>query len=160
MPTFHRFLSVVLLAVAAAAHAQGGEPANSTQDSARLRITLLPADSALVSSADDAGRLWQPSSSALAPGAIDRRRFKLQVRNVLASDDRFELGRAPKLTLGTQLLGGAEPIWAQARNPQPSSPLHRLQLSYGVGAWSFAVGTSPELRDGSLQVRLSYSVRY
>jgi hypothetical protein len=79
---------------------------------------------------------------------------------MLAAGDRFELGRAPKLTLGTQLLGGAAPIWAQARNPQPSSPFHRLQLSYGVGPWSFAVGTSPELRDGSVQVRLMYSVRY
>jgi hypothetical protein len=159
MPTFHRFLSAVLLTATAAAQAQGGDPLN-TPASSRLRIALLPAESGLVTSAEDGGLFQLRPSAAFAPGALIGRRLKLQMRNLLTANDRLELGRAPKLTLGTQLLGGAEPMWAQARNPQPSSPYHRLQLSYGAGPWSFAVGTSPVLRDGTLQIRLSYSVRY
>ncbi len=166
MPTRYRYLFLfLLLASAPVAQAQADGPSLGTgrSTSPGLQIALLPADApgALAFQNDDRlARVQPPAQSPQLASEIGGRRLRFQIRNLIIADDRLELGRVRERALTTRLLAGADPMWSMARHSQDGGPAARLQLSYQAGAWAFALGTSPQLKDGHLQVRLSYSVRY
>jgi hypothetical protein len=164
MPTLHRFSFLCMLAAivaASPARGEGGSLEANWAGSHRVRFTLLAEIGS--NDRDTMYRLERgppPVLSADVARTAERRRLKLQVMNLLTVDDRLELGRAPDRPLTKRLLAPSEPMWSAARNPAGGRLAARVQLAYHLGQWGVALGSSPDLRDGRLQVRLSYALRY
>lgn len=166
MRTLQRFLFVGLFAAIAAAlpaQAESRRNDDASSFSHRLRPEFLATDDGTAIVNDQRFGLDRQTSAtfhAEPAGGPGGRRFRIQVRNLLTDNDRLELGRLPDLQLTKRLLASLEPMWSRARHAQRSGLTTRAQFAYHAGEWGVALGTSPDLRDRRLQVRLTYSLRY